>query len=366
MPQKLELSSFISRSEKIHNFKFDYSNIINYVNNKTPVEIVCPKHGMFLQLPMNHIKGIGCAKCEDEGRIKTQDVFIKEANILYANKYDYSNSVYISAKEKIKIICPNHGEFYQTPTNHLKGDGYGCLGCLKEHQRYSVQQFIELANIEHDFRYSYDKVKYFGSKVEVLIWCYDHNFYFSQLPSVHLFGHGCPKCGEDSKRLTIREFVDRSIIIHNNRYDYSLVNYVNSYSKVKIKCKKHNIIFDQTPVGHLHGRGCFKCSRAFPKLEDQWLNSEGITEQNKRIIIKISDKIYRTDAYDPATNTVYEFYGDFWHGNPKVFPSYDLNIVNNKTFGALYEKTMNREQELINAGYNVVSIWESDFKALLK
>jgi len=70
------------------------------------------------------------------------------------------------------------------------------------------------------------------------------------------------------------------------------------------------------------------------------------------------------DGYDPDTKTIYEFNGDFWHGNPDIFNSYDYNNVSKKQFGELYENTLKRERELIKKGYNVISIWENDFNEL--
>ena len=79
-------------------------------------------------------------------------------------------------------------------------------------------------------------------------------------------------------------------------------------------------------------------------------------------IIKINNKIFKLDGYCEKTNTIYEFLGDFWHGNPKIFNSNDINPVIKKTFGELYTNTMNREKILRENGYNLISIWENDYK----
>ena len=68
-----------------------------------------------------------------------------------------------------------------------------------------------------------------------------------------------------------------------------------------------------------------------------------------------------------STTTIYEFYGDYWHGNPNSrFKPDDMNKAVKKTFRELYQATIQKEQELIAAGYKIVSIWESDWKKLLK
>jgi hypothetical protein len=74
--------------------------------------------------------------------------------------------------------------------------------------------------------------------------------------------------------------------------------------------------------------------------------------------------IGKVDGYDPTTNTVYEFHGDFWHGNPDVFDSEDTNPVTNTNFGELHQRTVSRDQSIRDEGYNLVTIWESEFNKL--
>jgi len=75
---------------------------------------------------------------------------------------------------------------------------------------------------------------------------------------------------------------------------------------------------------------------------------------------RFGDRNFEFDGFDPITNTVYEFYGDYWHGNPKVF-SQDDKIFHGETFGCLYKKTIERELFLKNAGFKLITIWEKKF-----
>jgi len=121
----LNTHDFITNAQKVHNNKYDYSKI-KYINAKTKVTIVCKKHGEFLQLPSEHVAGRGCKKCAtDKSKLGIEN-FIKKANKIHKNKYDYSKSIYVSIKKKIEIICPVHGSFFQTPNNHFH---YGCKKC---------------------------------------------------------------------------------------------------------------------------------------------------------------------------------------------------------------------------------------------
>ena len=90
------------------------------------------------------------------------------------------------------------------------------------------------------------------------------------------------------------------------------------------------------------------------------LNLLEIPANNRNVEIKTHDKTYNVDA--KIGNIIVEFNGDFWHGNPEVFPSEKINKINKKSFGELYQKTIRKEQELKNLGYVVISVWEDDFR----
>jgi G:T-mismatch repair DNA endonuclease (very short patch repair protein) len=118
----------------------------------------------------------------------------------------------------------------------------------------------------------------------------------------------------------------------------------------------------QTPNAHITAKaGCPNCSHTISKSEIAWLNSLNIPKKYRQYILTINGEDFKLDGYDPITNTVYEFYGDYWHGNPFKYKAYDIHPVNNKYYGELLFKTFKKEQILKKAGYNVVYIWESDF-----
>lgn len=136
MPKKVTTEDFIIRAKKIHGEKFNYSKV-NYVNMNTKVCIICPIHGEFWQTPVSHLNGNGCLKCKYEkvANIQrgTKEKFIEKANKIHGEKYNYSKVVYgKNNKEKVIIICPKHGEFLQSPHDHLSG--YGCPKCQLKSQ----------------------------------------------------------------------------------------------------------------------------------------------------------------------------------------------------------------------------------------
>ena len=96
-------------------------------------------------------------------------------------------------------------------------------------------------------------------------------------------------------------------------------------------------------------------------MECKWLDTLNIPADFRNKVIKIGNKRVKVDAINLDTNTIYEFYGDYWHGNPKVYNSNDINMSNKITFGELYSRTINRERTIKNAGYKLITIWEDDF-----
>jgi len=163
--------------------------------------------------------------------------------------------------------------------------------------------------------------------------------------------------------ITTAQFIARAKSYHGSRFDYSKTKYVNRRTKVAIKCKKHGI-FWMRPDDHVRGCGCQTCAAPFSTsaLETEWLDSKRIAKTNRQKRLVVKGKVYTVDAFVPRSKTVYEFYGDVWHGNPDVYKPSACNPCSGIEFGTLYERTMKREKVLKKAGYKVVSIWENDWK----
>ena len=190
-------------------------------------------------------------------KLLTTEEFIERAKSVHGDKYDYSKTVYKKSTEKVCIICPIHGEFWQTPKIHL--NGFGCSKCSHKHS-YTTMEWIELAKKVHGDKYDYTKVEYKNAFKKVCIICPKHGEFW-QTPNGHLNGDGCPKCFLDKQRKTTEEFIEKARQIHGNMYDYSKTNYINSRTKVCIICPTHGE-FWQIPSSHLNGRGCPVCKRS--------------------------------------------------------------------------------------------------------
>ena len=120
--KKLTVQEFIARAKEVHGSKYDYSKV-DFVNVDTKVCIICTEHGEFWQTPFKHMKGNGCPFCKGKFPKKEKErQFIETAKKIHNNKYDYSKVSYENGHKKVCIICPEHGEFWQTPLNHLNGE----------------------------------------------------------------------------------------------------------------------------------------------------------------------------------------------------------------------------------------------------
>ncbi len=189
----------------------------------------------------------------------TTEEFIIKSKAIHGDKYDYSKSIYSNSKQKLTITCPYHGDFEQTPGNHMHG--FGCNRCarvlIESARRLTFGDFIIRALSIHGDKYSYKSESYKNITSKIIITCNKHGD-FKQSPKKHLIGHGCPICGGTLKSTT-DEFIQKSIAIHGDNYDYSCVSYSSAKDKVLIHCREHGD-FWQTPGNHLSGKACPGCA----------------------------------------------------------------------------------------------------------
>jgi len=205
----------IERARKAHGDKYDYS-LVKYIGNKNKVKIICPEHGVFKQAPYHHMNGHGCPKCTVGNKGFDTDKFIERARNVHGDKYDYSLVKYKHNLTKVKIICPEHGVFEQTPRIHVNCKA-NCPKCanitVSKKIKYTQDYYIKLCNEKHNNRYDYSLVKYMGIKNKIKIICPEHGI-FVQNAGHHANGSNCPKCAiHDSKAHSyIKEFLSKNNI----------------------------------------------------------------------------------------------------------------------------------------------------------
>ena len=311
MPRKITIDDFLERSKEKHGDKYDYSKV-EYVRGNIKVCIICPIHGEFWMTPNHHYQGEGCPKCRyiksAASKRRSVEEIIRIANEVHNGKYDYSLiKEYKNDREKLPIICQEHGVFYQTMNNHIKGR-QGCPECgkVKCHNTrlYNNEEFIALANKKHNNFYSYDKVEYINSKTNVIITCPIHGD-FTQIPRNHIFGAGCPKCFKDKSNIEkeILEFIQTIVscdIIENDR---TVLNgkeidiYIPSLS---IGIEVNGLIWHsekfETNVNY-HIDKTEKCLEKGVRLihifEDEWHEKQDIVKSRLKTILQSNtEKIY--------------------------------------------------------------------------
>lgn len=254
---------FKEKASVVHNNRYDYSRVV-FCDAKTKVEIICPKHGSFFQRKDSHVKGAGCKKClyENMPLKRTVEETIQKFKDVHGELYDYSLVNKSKTTEKVDIICQKHGIFRQTIAHHLTSRG--CPECSFDEQRLSLDEFLLRCRRKHGEKYDYSLVSdYAGFQTQITIVCPEHGE-FQQQAGSHSLGKGCRKCGLEASlakrysEYTTENFIKKVQAVHGDRYDYSLAEYVNTETKVKIICKVHGM-FEQRPKCHENGKGCVKC-----------------------------------------------------------------------------------------------------------
>lgn len=292
---------------------------------------------------------------------QSRTTFLRKATAAHGSYYDYSKVTYERFDSAVTIVCPNHGEFKQQPVNHYRGKG--CAKC-GEARRIAVvskttEAFIVDAKVIHGDLYDYSKTKYVNNRKLLEIVCPKHGSFW-QSPEKHLFWkQGCKPCGryrsKEDRTLTTKQFIANARKVHGLRYDYSKVNYITGKTKVEIVCRKHGS-FWQLPSNHTGIKnGCPTCgANHISQASQKWLDGLGVKKREW----KIPGTNYKCDGYDPATNTVYEYLGKFWHGCPKTYDPDSLNARTGTTFRSLYENTQKRLALIESLGYKLVTLWE--------
>jgi len=202
----------------------------------------------------------------------TSDLVLDKACEVHGDRYEYDLSEFRNLQSKIRVTCKIHGDFFPTAKNHVLNTS-GCPGCFNDRRGttskgkkrpgvggrkpWDKKRFIEEAQAVHGDLYDYSLVDYKNAHTKIAIRCPKHGVW-EQLPHSHLKS-GCKSCAIEIRSLDTDTFISRSKEAHNDRYDYSLVDYVSQNRPVTIICPLHGS-FEQLAGGHLYGgHGCPKC-----------------------------------------------------------------------------------------------------------
>lgn len=180
-------------------------------------------------------------------------------------------------------------------------------------QDLKTQRFIKRCNLIHQGKYIYTKTVYTRAKDSVIIICPKHGE-FTQTADSHLHGHGCKLCAieeqHNQQRKKLDEFIENSNIVHNNKYDYSEVEYVNNHTGVWIICPIHGK-FKQTPNDHLCGKGCRQCSYEYRGLKHRLTNDSFIKKSNLIHKNKYDYSLTKYEGYDNDVEIICPIHGKY-------------------------------------------------------
>ena len=209
---KRTTEGFIKEAREKWGEQFDYSKV-EYKTNNAKVIIGCKKegHGFFEQVANSHLVGmVGCTWCNKMRKFSLED-FLERAGKKYGDQYDYSNVSFRDSREKITVVCRDHGSFETTPAGHLRRRCPQCIGPARK--RVTIEEFKRRANEHWDGEYDYSEVVFKNVSTNVLIKCPYHGP-FSQRPSHHLDGAGCPTCRESRGEFLIRRTLRKLNLEH--------------------------------------------------------------------------------------------------------------------------------------------------------
>jgi hypothetical protein len=130
---------------------------VNFIDSKHKVKIICPEHGEFEQLPGSHLRGMGCAACGKNVRKYPVEKHLKKWSKIHKNKYDYSLINEVSRNGTIEIICPEHGKFIQSVKSHSSGSG--CPHCCRSLAEEKICDYFISKEIKFIPQYSFEDCK---------------------------------------------------------------------------------------------------------------------------------------------------------------------------------------------------------------
>lgn len=233
----------------------------------------------------------------------------------------------------------------------------------KHGTRYNTTSYIEKARAIHSNKYDYSMVEYKNSFSKIKIICPDHGI-FEQRSCDHINQkQGCPKCSHNFQ-WTHEQFSSKSKDLYNDKF-VIVTKYAGMKHPITLQCKLHGNFTLKKAEKHLEKNGgcpvCWYLGRLenlkpgnVSKVEKEWLDSLSVPLRQYRLTI--DNNTFVVDGFDPATNTVYECYGSFWHGNPTRYSPEDVNRKVGKTFGELYQSTLIRE-DIIKKNYQLITCW---------
>ena len=289
--RKKTTQEFIQQALEIHGNRYNYS-LTEYVNAKTKVKILCRTHGSFYQDPNTHLHGSGCTKCVIESRTSSLKDFIKQANIIHQNKYNYSKSIYTTCMKKLIITCPKHGDFQQKPNDHLCG--HGCIKCRNDvignAKRKSQETYIKQARNVHNGKYDYSFTVYNNARSKIKINCPEHGIFIQEAAS-HIKGIGCPNCQRSLGEERIATFFNDNNIMYMSQYTYDdLIGIGGNHLRFDFYIPNLNLCIEYDGIQHFKCNIKWHTKKEFNTLQKHDKLKNNYCKENDIKLLRISYK----------------------------------------------------------------------------
>lgn len=313
---------------------------------------------------------------------KTLEQFVEDARKVHGDKYCYDHVIYTNNSTKVTILCPEHGPFSQLPVRHTSGKT-GCPRCAVEKRKQTnIERYGSCGkkpSLESTIKRQATNLERYGCKE-----AFQSDAIKKKRQNALIVKYGVPhammsdvvkqkRSINNTQKWGVKAYKQKHMMAALSLLD-DPVWLINEYVT---KMKNAYQIADELGVERTTVLNRLKCynigirpSSPYSQKCVAWL--EQIME-NEHINIKhaanggeyrLPGTNIRVDGFCAETNTVYEFYGDYWHGNPAVFNPALFNTQKNKTMEELYNATIDREQHIRSLGYNLIVIWERDFVAM--
>lgn len=329
-----------------------------------------------------------CYRCEMDRTVKLEQSYVISEINTFCNEQDYtwvnvdSFKYIILHYNNIIIKCNKCSNELTTNFLSIK-EKRPCYKCL-DNLNHSIAENNIISKCEKDnYKFVEDNFIYKSCNDKLKFICdKGHHFTMSYYYFVHRDQH-CKLC--HYKKFTENNFLTPDeynkiiydyCLTHNCEFENrnSFVYITASDKNIRIKCLNCNRSRLTCLCYLKYSKGCKYCSNGKSKLEIIWLDSLGILEENRQYHLNvptiynaetcknIKSRGYYFDGYDPLTNTLYEYNGNYWHGNPRVFSPHEINFACNKgigmTFDQLNSKTSIKRCFALSLGYTVIEMWE--------
>ena len=364
--RQISQEDFIQACNIKHNFIYDYSLTI-YTNCKKKIVVICKQHGQFEVKADSHKCSAGCAKCATERVHEKQktpiETFMSKAVELFGDKFDYSRvrETYDRISSKINIKCNTHNIWFSQNANSHLSDYCGCSECVELFTLSNVDKRIE--------ERSYNNIPWFMYKLpDGSLRAIKGVWGTQNYPNIENHKKYVEYLGKNKGYTNLEDWYNIGVIDFDENYGAQLLGRYYGWRYFKLlKMVYPDYNWDKSKfkkVGYSHG-------------QIEWLEFIKVSTPDIHHMLnhdggeyRIPKSRYKADGFSHKESCIYEYNGDYYHGNPAIYNPDEINVMCKKTFGQLYKNTQIKQKICEESGYNYYSIWESDWhsgkRALIK